>query len=329
LKPLNWGIVSTGRICEQFTCDLKYVNGAKAVAVAARRLKDAENFAHRHGLKKAYEGYQALFDDVDIDIIYIGTPHTCHFQQAYDAIKAGKHVLCEKPITISVAQMKELSDFARSQGVLLMEAMWTYFLPAIQQAKSWVEQGRIGKVLHIKADFGYPMVYNENNREYSRALAGGCLLDMGIYPLAIAGFFLDELTQAKWHVNSHFAPNGVDDDVTMLASFSDIQLNLATSFRCKLNNYAYIIGEKGYIEIPNFWQARSCDLFCLDDKVDSFVDARESQGLNYEAQAFTEAVSKGITEHSMMSHAQSLWLQEQMEAIKVEIDVEQQLNHKS
>lgn len=326
---LNWGIVSTGRICDQFTSDLKYVTGAKATAVAARKSKDAKSFAHKHDLEKAYEGYQALFDDVDIDVIYIGTPHIFHFQHAYDAIKAGKHVLCEKPITISVAQMKELSDFARSKGVLLMEAMWTYFLPAIQQAKSWVEQGRIGKVLHIKADFGYPMVYNENNREYSRALAGGCLLDMGIYPLAIAGYFLDELTQAKWYVKSHLAPNGVDDDVTMLASFSDIQLNLATSFRCKLNNHAYIIGEKGYIEIPNFWQARSCDLFCLDDKVDSFADARESQGLNYEAQAFTEAVTKGITEHSMMSHAQSLWLQEQMEAIKIEIDVEQQLIHKS
>ncbi len=319
MNSIKWGIVSTGRICDQFTQDLAYVDHAQVLGVAARHLNDAQAFAKKHNIDRAYQGYQALFDDPDIDVVYIGTPHTFHFQHAVDAIKAGKHVLCEKPITINSSQMLELKSLAKSQGVFLMEAMWTFFLPALKQAKSWVDQGRIGKVLHVKADFGYPMPYVENSREYSKSLAGGCLLDMGIYPIAIAGLILDEQSPEVWQVNSHLAPNGVEDDVIMLANIGNAIVSLATSFRCKLHNYAYLIGDKGYIEIPDFWRASRCDLYQLEKKVDSFDEQRKSLGFNYEAQAVTNAILNGELESDVMPHRSSLWLQAQMEAIKLQI----------
>jgi len=313
---LRWGILSTGRIAQQFCQDMKYVSNGELFAVAARNLKDAQSFAQQHNIAKAYEGYQMLFDDPNIDVVYIATPHTFHFQNVYDALTAGKSVLCEKPITVSRNESELLSALAQEKGLFLMEAMWTYFLPAIQQAKQWVEQGRIGKIKHIKADFGYPLPYEETRREYHASLAGGCLLEMGIYPLAIAAFFA-ESPMDNLSIKYHLAPNGVEDDVIILADAAEVKLTLATSFQCKLQNWAYIIGEEGYIAIPNFWRADQCTLYQLDEQVDHFDDGRESLGLNYEAQAVGQAINENRIEHPLMTHAVSHLLQQQMEDIKL------------
>jgi len=314
-KILRWGIVSTGRIAQQFCQDMAFVTNGKLAAVAARNIDDAQTFADKYGIEKAYQGYQAMFNDPDIDIVYIATPHSFHYQNAYDALMAGKSVLCEKPITISSEESKKLAALAKGQGLFLMEAMWTYFLPAIQQAKKWLDEGLIGKVKHIKADFGYPMPYNSEAREYKAEFAGGCLLDMGIYPLAIANYFI-ESPMSNLLVKSHLAPNGVDDDVIILADAGDVKLTLATSFQCKLQNWAYIIGENGYIAIPNFWRADQCTLYKLDEQIDHFSDNRETIGFNYEAQAVGQAIHEQRIQHPIMPHSISLLLQQQMEMIK-------------
>ncbi|MFD2166992.1 Gfo/Idh/MocA family protein [Thalassotalea euphylliae] len=315
MKQLNWGIVSTGRIAEQFVSDMPLVNNGKVLAVAARKKSDAQAFADMHDIERAYGRYDDLFADKDIDVVYIATPHTLHFQHAHAAIMAGKHVLCEKPFTVSSEQCRQLTTLAKTRGVYIMEAMWTYFLPAIVKAKEWVEQGRIGNIKHVKADFGYPIPYDPNLREYDKKLAGGCLLEMGIYPIAIAAYFLNRDID-YWHVNGHIAPNGVEDDVIMLAELGDAKATLATSFQCKLNNFAYIIGDKGYIAIHDFWRANSCSLFVLDEEVEKFEDGRESFGFNYEAQTVGEDILSGKLESEVVTHARSLWLQTQMERVK-------------
>ena len=317
IKTLNWGIVSTGDIADQFASDMAYVTNGHLLAVAARQQEDADTFAQKHSIDRAYSSYQALFDDPDIDVVYIATPHNFHFEQASAAIVAGKHVLCEKPITISSDECLALSRLAKQYNVFLMEALWTYFLPAVIKAKQWFDEGRIGKIKHIKADFGYPMAYDPNKRVYNKALAGGCLLDMGIYPLAIASYFLSpDKALTDWHVKPHFAPNGVEDDLVMLAKYRDVTLNLATSFQCKLNNYAYIIGEKGYIALHDFWRSAQCSLYVLDEEVERFEDNRPSIGLNFEAQATGEAILAGDKAPTIVTHQRSLWLQQQMEQIK-------------
>lgn len=315
MKKLRWGIVSSGRIAAQFCQDMKFVGNGELAAVAARSLDDAKAFADKFAIAKAYGGYQAMFDDADIDVVYVATPHNIHFQNVHDALMAGKHVLCEKPFTISPQECGQLCALAKARGLFLMEAMWTYFLPAIQKAKAWVEQGRIGQIKHIKADFGYPFAYDPKRREYDAALGGGCLLEIGIYPLALGQFFVGKRFD-NIMVKAHLADNGVEDDLVILADAGQARLTLATSYRCKLQNWAYIIGEEGYIAIPDFWRADQCSLYQLDERVDHFADDRASLGFNFEAQAVGEAIDAGLLESEWVSHQTSLWLQQQMQAIK-------------
>lgn len=311
---LNWGIVGAGRISNLFVKDMEHVTNGKVLAVAARDKNNAESFANQHNIEKAYGSYDELFNDLDVDVVYIGTPHNFHYEQAKSAILAGKHVLCEKPITTSSEECRKLSELAKSQNVYLMEAMWTYFLPAIIKAKQWVNEGKIGQIKHVKADFGYPMPFEPNGREYNPDLAGGCLLDMGIYPIALANYFLGNDLKSLF-VDAEFAPTGVDNDVSIFANFENGKATLATSFQCKLNNYAYIIGDKGYIEIPDFWRASSSKLYMLDEVVEQFEDGRASLGFNFEAQVVGEEILAGQKEPQLVTHEQSLWFQLTMEEV--------------
>lgn len=314
-KKIQWGIVSAGRIAGQFCQDMAFVNNGELAAVAARSLDDAQQFADKFNIPQAYEGYDALYNDPNIDIVYVATPHNFHFQNVSDALNAGKSVLCEKPLTINSHESQQLIELASSKGLFLMEAVWTYFLPAILKAKQWVDEGRIGNIKHLKADFGYPMPYQLESREYRKDLAGGCLLDMGIYPLAIANFFVDT-PMTNIVIKPQFAPNGVEDDLIILADAGSVKLNLATSFQCKLQNQAVIIGDKGYIVIPNFWRAEQCFLYHSDELIEYYKDKRESLGLNFEAQAAGEALQEQQTEHAQMPHRVSQLLQQQMEHIR-------------
>lgn len=315
MTVIKWGIVSAGRIAHQFCQDMAFVENGALQGIAARNIDSAKAFAEQYKIPSYYQGYQALFDDPDIDAVYIGTPHTAHFDNAKDALLAGKHVLCEKPATVNPEQLQELIDIATSKQLFFMEAMWTYFLPAVQTAKQWVEQGRIGKIKHIKADFGYPIPYEEESRMYHPDLAGGCLYDMGIYSLAIANYFTrGDLNDAVVH--AQFAPNGVDNDVLVNANCDGALLSLGTSFQCRLKNSALIIGDKGYIEIPDFWRANECGLFELDTQIDHFKDSRQSLGYNFEAEAVGQKILNGELQHETMPHSQSMLLQKQIELIR-------------
>jgi predicted dehydrogenase len=201
-----------------------------------------------------------------------------------------------------------------------MEAMWTYFLPAIQKAREWVEQGRIGRLRQVKADFGYPLLpFDPDRREYNAELAGGCLLEMGIYPVALAWLFMQR-DPVDIQVTAHKAPNGVEDDVAMLFDYGDESdgavATLGTSFRSKLQNWAYVIGEEGYIAIPDFWRASECSLYQLDTRVDHFDDGRKSLGFNYETVAANEDIIAGRQQNSLVSWANTIRFQEHMERVK-------------
>jgi predicted dehydrogenase len=316
MKKVRWGIVSTGRIAGQFAQDFSAVKNAQLHAVAARNLDKAKQFAFAHNITNAYSSYEALFSDPNIHAVYIGTPHSLHYQHARAALEAGKAVLCEKPLTVSVAECESLQAMARDNGVYLMEAMWTYFLPALRKAKQWVDEGRIGNIKHIKADFGYPQLpFDPKKREYDADLAGGCLLEMGVYPVALAWLFMPQ-TPDDVQVISRFAPNGVEDDLAIHFNYRDAVASLSTSFRCKLQNWAYIIGDEGYIAIPDFWRASECSLYVLDEQVDKFIDNRQEQGFCFEAQAVTDDLIAKRLESQTVSFADSLAFARHMDLIR-------------
>jgi predicted dehydrogenase len=300
-QKVRWGIVSTARITHQFVQDFAFVPNGDVVAVASRSQTAANAFAAQYAIPRAYGSYEQLLDDPEVDAVYIATPHSLHFRDTAAAIQAGKHVLCEKPFTVGAREARSLFRMAEQSSVFVMEAMWTWFLPAVRKALEWVRQGRIGRIRQVQADFGYPLLpYDPDRREYNAELAGGCLLEMGVYPVAFA-FLCLQRDPDDIHVVARKAPNGVEDDVQMLFDYGDndtgCSATLATSFRSKLQNWAYIIGEESYIAIPDFWRAGECRLYHLDECVDRFetTDAPASASITKPrppARTFCRAASR-------------------------------------
>jgi predicted dehydrogenase len=313
MKKIRWGIAGTGRIAHSFAQDLRFVGEAELVAVGSRSAAAAGQFAQTYGIPRAHAGYDRLMDDPEVDALYIATPHSFHLAHATAALRAGQAVLCEKPLTLNPNECRTLMAVAAETGGYLMEGMWTYFLPAIQQAVEWVRAGRIGRLCHVQADFGYPQLpYDPARREYNAALGGGCMLEMGIYPVALACLFQphDPDTMQGF---SRYAPNGVEDDVVMSWRYPNATVTLATSVRCKLRNWAYLIGDEGYIAIPDFWRASEALYYRLDTCVEHFRDGRKSLGFEYEIRSMSQDVLAGRRESAMMPLSTSLRLQELMQ----------------
>ena len=314
---LRWGIVGTGSIAAQFAHDLAFVDHAALVAVASRRLAGAERFAATHGVPEAVGSYEALVAHRGVDAVYVATPHSLHRAHAEAALSGGKAVLCEKPLTPTLADAEAVVATARLAQVPLMEGLWTYFLPAIQTARRWVDEGLVGTIRHIQADFGFAAAYDPASRLYDPALAGGALLDIGIYPLALAWHLMGREPD---HVFARMrrAPTGVDDDVVMVLDYGndDCTASLVASFRGALRNEAAIVGSQGTIVIPDFFRATRCVRLEGGREVERFHDGRASIGLAYEIDAFSRDVLAGRVESDVVPWSTSLALQRHLQAVR-------------
>ncbi|MEM7765602.1 MAG: Gfo/Idh/MocA family oxidoreductase [Pseudomonadota bacterium] len=314
---IRWGVVGAGNIAGSFATDLATLPDTEITVVTSRSASSAQAFADRWGVHTVAPTLEAMLDRADIDAVYIAAPHTAHHAIAHAALDAGKPVLCEKPLVTNVADCEALLAHATDKQVLLTEALWSYFLPAWQRAIRWVQAGRIGAVHKLTVDFGFDMrPYSPNKRVYNRDLAGGCLLDMGIYPLALAWAVFQRLP-ASLHTSAGFAPNGVEDVFQSRLEYDDGAMALAgASFRTTLPNAAFIAGESGWIELPQFWAASECRLWRTDKLVDQFHDRRETIGLNFEIAAFMEDVRAGATQSTVMPHDSSLNLMRSMAQVR-------------
>ncbi len=187
---VRWAILGAGKIAHSFAKDFTVVRNAKLVAVASKDKERAETFAKAYKLPFHYT-YEELYNSTEVDAVYIATTHNFHYKECISCISNGKNVLCEKPITLNDRQFKEISKLAREKKVFLMEAMWTWFLPTILKAREWLEAGKIGKLKIIEATFGFPMKIDFTGRLYNINLAGGALLDLGVYPVAFSTYFMN------------------------------------------------------------------------------------------------------------------------------------------
>ncbi|PWJ41895.1 Gfo/Idh/MocA family protein [Sediminitomix flava] len=320
MKKIKWGIIGPGIIAHSFAQDFAHVTKGELVAVASRNEERAKKFADQYKIPKVYTSYESLCEDPEIDAIYIATPHNFHYDQTLLALQSNKAVLCEKPLTHIAEQTDELIAFAEQSGNYLMEGMWTYFLPVIQKAKQWVKEGKIGKVKHVKSEFGYPVPYDTSSRYYDPKLAGGALLDMGVYNVAMACFFFDGKEPSDIHVVARKAESGVDHDVTTLLVYEDEIANLTTAFRCKLPNSCIIIGEEGYIEIPDFWRAKECRRYKMEDCVEVFEDHRNGNGFEFEIEAVSIDLLEGRKSSEVVPWEVSKHLQSVMKKIMEKFD---------
>jgi predicted dehydrogenase len=196
-EAVRWGILGTGKIARAFATALRDTPGAVLAGVASRSLEGAQDFGAEFGAAACYGSYQALADAADIDVVYIGTPHPMHIENAVMALNGGKGVLCEKPFTMNRREAEVIVALAREKKLFLMEAMWTRFMPALAEVRRIVASGEIGTVHQVTADFGFAATQDPLHRLNNPELGGGGLLDLGIYPLSIAAALLGPVAEVQ------------------------------------------------------------------------------------------------------------------------------------
>jgi predicted dehydrogenase len=318
-KKIRWGIIGAGAIAKDFIKDFVLLQNAELVAIAASSKKKAILFAAEYNIPFAYT-YEEMYNSKDVDTVYIATTHNFHFEQSLQCLQHGKSVLCEKPITINDTEFKQLAALSKQKNVFLMEAMWTYFLPAIQKAQQWIAEGRIGKLKVIQADFSFAVPKNLEGRMYNPNLAGGALLDLGVYPVAAATLFAN-VKPTSITASGILAETGVDATTTILLNFGEIIATLTTSMVTKMTNKLRLFGECGYIEVPDFWRAYGCTLFDKDlTLVESFDDARTSHGFIYEMQHATDSILNNEIESKIIPHKRSNDIQEIMTEVRSQMN---------
>lgn len=321
MTQLGWGIIGTGTMGHIFCRDFVHVALGTVRGIVSRQKDTAQAFAQQYGITTPYTELDHMLEDPSIHAVYIASPHSCHIEQGLRALDAGKAVLCEKPLTVNSTECLQLQKKARDTQCYLMEALWTYFLPALQTAKQWVLQGRIGEVTQVKADFGFAVPYNPTGRLYAAELGGGTLLDMGVYPVAIARYFFEK-DPISVKALGHFASTGVDDEISAILSYDNSGKQSAiigSSFRAHLANAAVVIGTEGYIVIPDAFRCRECTLYQGDKHVEHFKDTVTLGGYEHQAKSVCEDILAGKIESTTVPFNSTLGFQKTMDAINVAI----------
>jgi predicted dehydrogenase len=321
---VRWGVLATGGIAAAFAADLVDLPDAELVAVASRTREAARAFAERFGVPRAYGDWEALARDEDIDVVYVATPHAAHRAAAGLCLEAGRNVLCEKPFTLNVRQAEELVALAREHGRFLMEAMWMYCNPLVRRLKALVDDGAIGEVRTVHADFGLSGPFPPAHRLRDPALGGGALLDLGVYPVAFAQLLLGEPTDVT--ARAVLSPEGVDLQTGALLSWESGAL---ASVHCSIvggtATTASVTGSEGRIDVPSG--------FFYPDRFVLHRDGREPQefaadpadgprtSLRHEAREVMRALRSGETESPLVPLEGTLAVMRTLDAIRDRVGV--------
>ena len=294
MRMIKWGIIGAGNISSQFAAALNSLEDAKLTAVASRSLSKAKKFAEHNKIKKAYGSYEELAEDPEIDVVYIGTPNTMHMDHARLCIEHKKAVLCEKPFTINQKEAALLIDTAKKNKVFLMEAMWSKFLPATNVVKQWIESNTIGKIKYIRISFGFQSEFDPESRLFNPELAGGALLDVGIYPISYVTYLMGGLPD-EIESSAYLGKSGVDEiDVIAMKYKEGMIADISCAVSAFTGESAEIVGEKGKIVVPHFWAAESAKMYDLKGKLkETFILPFTSNGYVYEAEEVNRCLREG------------------------------------
>lgn len=313
---IQWGILSTGNIAGQFARDLRVTKHAELAAVASRTLEKAEAFADEHNARKAYGSYEALAADPELDVVYIGTPHSCHKDDTLLCLKHGKHVLCEKPFALNTREVEEMINAAHNADRFLMEAMWMYFIPSIQKTQELVRRGVLGEVRMVRADFAFQADLAPGGRLTNPALGGGALLDIGIYPLALAQIVFASPPESVTSA-AHFSDTGVDLQSGIVMQYDGGACAvLSCSLETSMPQEAVIAGTKGTLRIPNEFYHSDALILCRDGAEEVMTFDRRGIGYYWEAEEVGRCIRQGQRESSVFPHRESLALMDTMDRIR-------------
>ncbi|MCG2797503.1 MAG: Gfo/Idh/MocA family oxidoreductase [Cellulomonas sp.] len=318
--PIRWGIIGAGGIAGHFAQSVAYHTRAQVVAVGSRNRDRAERFATANHIPTAHTSYRDLVEDPHVDVVYVATPHSEHRTHALQAIRAGKHVLVEKAFTRNRAEAQEVFDAAAAAGVFVMEAMWTRFLPHVAALHQIIDAGEIGEIVNLRADHGQFFAYDPKHRLYAPELAGGALLDLGVYPISWAHDFLG--VPASVHALGQLTETNVDGQVSVIAEYGPRQLaTLFTTLWAKTPTTSSISGTEGHVRVAgDFYGPTSFRVTRRDGRCWTF-DQPVTEGLQYEAAEVSRCIAEGRTQSERMTWQATLDVMGTLDEVRRQIKV--------
>lgn len=316
MKTYNWGILGTGNIARKFARSLHLLDNARLHSVGSREADRAEKFATEFGFEKHFGSYEEFLTDPDLDIVYISSPHSHHLEHTLLALMNGKHVLCEKPMSINAAEVEIMINEARSRGLFLMEALWPPFQPSYIKAQEILDGGKLGRIVHMRGKFAFMSDYDEQRRTYNLDLGGGSLLDVGIYPIMdiIRYMGMPESVEAS----ATLAPTGADESASAIFRFSDGRLaeayssfvsmaGVSTEFNCEQGN---LILSRGRDRSQHLLiEYEGCE-------TEEMLFTPPAQGYQYEAVEVMHCLEQGLKESPVVPLQFSVDLARTLDAVR-------------
>lgn len=315
---MKWGILATGTIAAKFAETVNMMETEQVlVACASRTMEKAEAFRAKYGIIRAYDSYEAMMQDPDVDAVYIATPNNMHYENCVMCLEAGKHVLCEKPFTVDREEAEKLFALAKEKGLFIMEAFWIRFLPALQKMKELIEDGIIGNVIWARSDYGFVAKGARKDRKFDSSLAGGALLDIGIYNLGfmrmVMGDVQPESFESQYHINEY----GTDDFSTILLRYpGGKSAVVTTSIGINMTRYAIVYGTKGSIALDDFQHAEKLTVQ-VEGECACVIDLpKEINGFEYQIREVDRCVKLGMITSDLLKAEDTLDILELMGDIR-------------
>ena len=314
-KNYRWGILGAGRIAEKFCSALCFVAGSEVYAVASRDIDKAKAYAAKYNATRFYNNYNDLVRDDNVDIIYIATPHVFHYEQTMLCLEHRKAVVCEKPMSVSHQLAAEMIATAVQNKVFLMEGFWTACMPFMEKIKVLVKEDIIGKPQYVSADFGFAAPKDLDGRLYNRALGGGSVLDVGIYPISFATIFLGEPSVIK--AISRLSETGIDEYANVVMQYANGETaHVISAINFNTPVEAEIIGTKGSIRIANPWfKATDFSVHLNDDTIQNFSTPHLCNGFEHEIIEVMHCLDNGLLQSNKVPHNLTLSVSKIMDEI--------------
>jgi predicted dehydrogenase len=298
-KNIRWGIIGLGKIANKFATDLVTIENIELVAVASRSQQNADEFAAKYNCKKAYNSYLALVNDPEVDAVYIATPHSFHKEHAILCLQHKKAVLCEKPFAMNLQEVTEMITVAKENNVLLMEALWTFFLPHFNYVLEMVKSDKYGKLKEVEADFGFKSKYDVESRLLKKEIGGGSLLDIGIYPIfaALATLGNPDSIEAK----ATFFETGADSECTIVFNYKEAKATLKSTLLEETPTEAIFTFEKAIIKIHSRFHEPASVTVLENGKEQTTDFDCKTIGYSFEAEHFSQLIRDGKKESNIMT----------------------------
>ncbi len=320
MATIRWGILGTGNIAQQFARGLAEIPDAHLVGVGSRNLETAQAFAATFGATRAHSSYKALAEDAEVEVVYVATPHTLHAENSLLCLAAGKAVLCEKPFALNASQAQTVIDTARAKKLFLMEAMWTRFFPLFKTLRDLVQEGRIGELKLLHADFGFASPVTQN-RLFELNLGGGALLDLGVYPVSLASYLLGTPTEVSSH--AYLGATGVDEQNAIVLKHQNGALALlSTTIRAATPQKAVVMGTEGSIRVcAPWWQPEKLVLTGAKGE-ETFSSPLPHNGYAYEAAEVMRCLREGQLESPVMPLDETLSIMKTLDTCRAQWGLE-------